>query len=163
MKNQPLNLFIVDDDTTIVNGLRNYLHKKFGNNVAISSYSSGKSALQKIDKNTNIVVLDYNLKGENGNDVLKSIKLINPKTEVIMLTSNEDISVAIESFREGASDYVIKGEKAAWTTVYSLILNIITYPAKFLVKEFGVNKYLAMFLTTFLVMAIGVYVVLQFI
>ncbi len=162
MKNETLNLFIVDDNQLMVTGLKNYLQTRFGNNLAISTFYSGKSALEKVDADTSIVILDYFLEGENGNDVLKSIKQINPNTEVIMLSSNEDMGIAIDSFRNGATDYVIKGEKS-WKKINSLVYKIITYPIRVMVKEFGINKYIAMFLLTFLVMGIGVLISLKFI
>jgi DNA-binding NarL/FixJ family response regulator len=162
MSPQGINLFIVDDNVLMVTGLRNFLNSKFGNSIKISTFLNGESAVKKIDANTNIVILDYFLPGENGNDVLVSIKKINPKTEVIMLTSNEDIGIAIDSFRKGATDYVIKGGKS-WKKITSLVYNIVTYPVRILVREFGISKYLAIFLLTFVLLGIGVYTTLWFI
>lgn len=162
MNTQGLNLFIVDDNQLMVTGLRNYLDNRFGTNLNISTFNTGESALKKVDEDTSIVILDYYLGDENGNDVLKSIKKINPKTEVIMLSSNEDIGIAIDSFRSGATDYVIKGEKS-WRKIISLIQEIIVYPVRVMVREFGINKYIAIFLLTFMVMGIGVYFSLKFI
>lgn len=155
MKNQTANLFIVDDDALSSALLKQHLNDKFGTSINILTFISGKSALEKIDKHTSIVILDYNLEGENGNDVLKSIKEINPKTEVIMLTSNEDITIAIESFRKGATDYVIKGNKAS-KKITHIVYDILAYPIRFIVREFGVSKFLAIFLLTFFIMGIAV-------
>ncbi len=159
MNTQRLNLFIVDDNQLMVTGLRNYLDNKFGANLHISPFYTGKSALEKVDKDTSIVILDYYLKDENGNEVLQAIKKINPKTEVIMLSSNEDIGIAIDSFRKGATDYVIKGDKA-WKKLTSIVYEVITYPIRVMVREFNISKYLAVFLLTFVVMGVGVYFVL---
>lgn len=161
MDNQGINLFIVDDNALMMIGLRNYLTNKFGANLNITTFTTGASALQKIDQTTNIVILDYNLNGEDGNAVLKSIKKINPNTEVIMLSSNEDIAVAIESFRKGATDYVVKGEKA-WEKLTNVILDIITYPVRILVKEFKVSKFVAIFLLTFITMGVVVAVTMKY-
>ncbi len=161
MNTQGLNLFIIDDNQLLLTGLRNYLHTRFGTHLNISTFSTGKSALNKVDKNTKIVILDYFLDGENGNDVLQSIKTINPQTEVIMLSSNEDIGVAIDAFRKGAADFVIKGEKDK-KKISSLIYNILTYPIRIMVREFGISKFLAIFLMTFLTMGIAVFFILQF-
>jgi response regulator RpfG family c-di-GMP phosphodiesterase len=155
MKNHVINLFIVDDDVLSTTMLKHHLNEKFGTAINISTFTSGKSVLEKIDKYTSIVILDYYLEGENGNDVLKSIKEINPKTEVIMLSSNEDITIAIESFRKGATNYVIKGEKAE-KKITHIIYDIIAYPIRFIVREFGVSKFLAIFLLTFFIMGIAV-------
>lgn len=156
MKIQDLNLFIVDDNKLMATGLRNYLDNKFGNNVRISTFFSGASALEKVDENTNVVILDYFLEGENGNEILDAIKKKNPQTEVIMLSSNENISVAVDSLVRGASNYIVKNE-TAWSKINSLLLDIISYPVKFLMEEFGVHKYLAIFLCVFVFMGSFLY------
>lgn len=162
MSNQKLNLFIVDDNKLMVSGLRNYLTTKFGSDLNISTFFTGESVLNKVDQDTNIVILDYFLGDENGNEVLKSIKKINPKTEVIMLSSNEDIGVAIDSFRKGATDVVVKGNDSM-KKISALVYGIITYPIRILVKEFGVSKFLAIFLLTFIIMGIVVFITLKYI
>ena len=161
MNTQGLNLFIVDDNSLVLASLKNYLNERFGKDITISTFLSGANALEKIDKNTGVVILDYYLEGENGNDVLQSIKKINPKTEVIMFSSNEEIGVAIDSFRKGATDYVVKGDKA-WKKISNIVLDIITYPVRILVQEFKVTKFVAIFLLTFITMAVVVCLTLKF-
>jgi len=162
MNTQGLNLFIIDDNQLMATGLKIYLNNRFGTNLNISTFNTGVSALKEVDKNTGIVILDYQLEGENGNDILKSIKRINPNTEVIMLSSNEDIATAIDSFRNGATDYVVKGEKA-WKKVTSLVYGVITYPVRIMVREWGLNKYIAIFLLTFVIMGIIAYLSVEYI
>ena len=91
--------------------------------------------MQKIDKNTHIVILDYFLGDENGLDILKAIKVTNPKTEVIMLSGNEDMAVAIEIFRAGAKDYVKKGV-GSWSSINRLVNSLIVKPIRIIVKGF---------------------------
>ena len=79
-----------------------------------------------------------------------------------MLSSNEDIGVAIDSFRSGATDYVVKGANS-WKKLSSAIYKVITYPIRVLVKEFGVNKFLAIFLLTFVLLGAVVLIALKFI
>jgi DNA-binding NtrC family response regulator len=153
MENNVTNIFIIDNDNSSSNLLKQHLNEKFGATINISTFSSGQSALEKLDKYTSIVILDYDLKGENGNDVLKSIKKNNPKTEVIMLSSNDDITIAIESFRKGAIDYVIKGEKAE-KKITHIVYDIIAYPIRYIVREFGVSKFLAILILTFVIMGV---------
>lgn len=155
MENEIINLFIIDDDEFSSKILKKHLNDKFGESINVSTFSSGRSALEKIDHLTTIVILDYYLDGENGNDILKAIKENNPKTEVIMLSSNEDVTIVIESFRKGATDYVVKGEKSS-KKITRIIYDIVAYPVRFIVREFGVSKYLAIFLLTFLTMGIAV-------
>ena len=161
MNTQGLNLFIIDDNPSLVIELKSYLTGRFGLDLNISTFSSGESALEEVNENTRIVILDYYLGGRNGNKILKLIKAINPETEVIMLSSNEDIAVAIDSFRKGAKDYVIKGNKSN-RKIISIVYNILAYPIRVMVREFGISKYLAIFLMSFVTMGIVVWVVLKY-
>jgi DNA-binding NarL/FixJ family response regulator len=160
METQGINLFIVDNNRLMVTDLKHYLQTRFGVSVNVSTFYDGESCLEKVDKDTNIVILDYFLQGKNGIEVLKSIKDINPKTEVIMLSSNESIVLAIESFRKGAKDYVVKGQ-GSWKKITQMINQILAEPVRIMVREFGVSKFMATFLLTFITMGIAVYAVLK--
>jgi DNA-binding NarL/FixJ family response regulator len=160
MEAQGVNLFIVDDNKLMVSTLKLFLQNRFGLDISISTFNDGESCLAKVDQDTHIVILDYFMEGKNGLDTLKSIKNINPKTEVIMLSKNEDMALAIETFRAGAKDYVIKGS-GSWNRITKLVNNIITAPIRLMVREFGISKYMAIFLLTFSTMAIVVVSVLK--
>jgi DNA-binding NtrC family response regulator len=135
MEAQVISLFIVDDDKLLATDLKNYLQNKFGQKLQISIFSDGESCLKKIDKETHIVILDYFLGDENGLDILKAIKIINPKVEVIMLSGNEDMAIAIETFRAGAKDYVKKGV-GSWGSITNSVYGIIIKPIRIIVKGF---------------------------
>jgi len=162
MQTQGLNLFIVDDNKLMVETMKQYLQSRFGLDIRISTFNDGDSCLTKVDQNTHVVILDYFMEGKNGLDVLKAIKTINPKTEVIMLSNNENIALAIETFRAGAKDYVVKGSNS-WSKISKLVNQIVTAPMRLLVDEFRVSKYMAIFLLTFVTMGIVVVCALQFI
>lgn len=159
METQGLNLFIVDDNKLLVTDLKHYLQTRFGVGLNISTFNDGESCLEKVDNSTSIVILDYFMDGKNGLEILKSIKTINPKTEVIMLSSNENLVLAIESFREGAKDFVVKGH-GSWKKITFLVNHIITEPIRMMVREFGVSKFMATFLFTFIIMGATVAFVL---
>lgn len=159
METQATSLFIVDDNNLMVATLERYLKSKFGDSLRISTFGDGKSCLEKVDEKTNIVILDYYMEGQNGLEVLKSIKAKNPKTEVIMLSSNEDMELAVKTFRAGARDYVVKGH-GAWKRITNLLTFIVTEPIRIISREFGVSIFVATFLLTFITMGIVVSIVL---
>lgn len=161
MKDRPLNLIIIDDDLGISQDLKRFLYERFKRDLNITLFNSGKEALKCMGNDTDIVILDYNLRHENGNEILRKIKRINSSVEIIILTTNEDVSVAIDSFRKGARDYVIKGNSKAWKRVSDGIHAIIIYPVNVMVKEFGVSKYLAIFLLVFLIIGLTVFLALK--
>ncbi|MDO9000012.1 MAG: response regulator [Bacteroidota bacterium] len=155
METQGINLFIVDDNKLLVANLKNYLTNKFGISLQISTFNDGESCLDKVNTETHIVILDYKMEGKNGLEILRLIKAKNPKIEVIMLSGNEDIALAVETFRAGAKDYVIKGY-GSLNKIGKLVRVIINEPLRILVKEFGVSKYMAAFLLTFIGMGLVV-------
>jgi putative two-component system response regulator len=55
-----------------------------------------------------LAVVDYNLPDGNGLELLQAIKERTPTLPVVMLTGEGSEAVAIEAFRHGAADYVVK-------------------------------------------------------
>ena len=114
-----LIIHLVDDDALSASVLEDYLKKKLGKKLVIHTFETGESCLGKIaEAEPNIVILDYHLDSKtegaaNGIAILKRIKEHHPKVEVIMLSGQAKIDVAIETMRLGAKDYVVKGETAS--------------------------------------------------
>ena len=135
METQGINLFIVDDNRLLAADLKIFLENKFGSDLIITVFQDGDSCIKNIDCSIHIVILDYFMDGKNGLEILKAIKSINPKTEVIILSSNDDIAIAIETFRAGARDYVVKGD-GAWKKLMKIVDIIITKPIRIIVKGF---------------------------
>lgn len=154
METQGLNLFIVDDNKSMVYALKQYLAGRFEGKLKISTFYDGESCLQNINEQTDVVILDYFLGGKNGNEILRSIKELNPRTEVIMLSSSESIETAVESFRLGAKNFVVKNNNA-WRKLSILLETIIIKPFRY-VWEFGVTKFVTIFLATFAAMGLVV-------
>jgi DNA-binding NtrC family response regulator len=159
METQGLNLFIVDDNRSMVLALKQFLADKFGGRLRISTFYDGESCLKNINAQTDVVILDYFLGEKNGNEILRSIKELNPNTEVIMLSGNENVETAVESFRLGAKNFVVKNNHA-WRKISILLETIVVKPFKYL-WEFGVTKFLAIFATTFASMGAAVLLILQ--
>lgn len=116
-------LFLVDDEPIQNEMLKDYLPERFL--YDIKTYESGEEALKHMDLHPEIVVLDYHLNAhradaQNGVDILKRIKERYPMIQVVMLSGQDKIEVAIDSMKYGAYDYVVKGE-----TGFSRMENII--------------------------------------
>lgn len=156
-----INISLVDNNSPSESGLQIYLVNRFGAGIKVSHFNSGSSAIKALCADTHIVILDADIPGENVNDTLRAIKKACPNTEVIIQTSNEHAAAAIESFRSGAKDYVIKGGKAK-KKISHIVYNIIVAPLRLMVDEFGINKYIAMFVLTFVAIGVGVLLALNF-
>ena len=119
-------IFIVDDDPMYLEALEYQL--KHLQKYDIYSFKTGEICLENMWHNPKIVVLDYYLNSDNptaidGIEVLKKIKSEYPETEVIMLSSQDNMEVAINTIDEGAYDYVTKGE-SAFIRIRNIVENI---------------------------------------
>lgn len=109
-------IFLVDDEPIQNEMLKDYLSERFLYDVKV--YDNGEDALKDINNlNPEIVVLDYHLNAKdrnakNGVEILKQLKDKHPDIQVIVLSGQDKIEVAVDSIKYGAYDYVVKGETA---------------------------------------------------
>lgn len=121
------SIFIVDDDAMQRDMLSDYLGKY--KNIQTRVFETGEECLKNISDETDIVFLDYYFdskekKAMNGIDILKEIKKKSPNTEVIMLSGQDKIEIAINTMKFGAFDYIVKSE-AAFHRADNVIYNLI--------------------------------------
>ena len=113
---KPKKIFIVDDDPMIIETLSDYLTRKAPHEI--HTFATGEDCLKHIAEfHPDIVVLDYNLnsvhkEAASGMEILQVIKKNYPRTHVIMLSSQERYSTAMQTIQKGAEQYVIKDEEA---------------------------------------------------
>ncbi len=111
----PIDIFLVEDDKVFILALKADIESHFKNKIIkIHSFSVGETCMQKFPLiMPEIVILDYRLNSKypdaaDGIKVLDWIKRESQDTHVIMLTTDDHIEIALESFHHGASDYVVK-------------------------------------------------------
>ena len=102
-------IFIVEDDNFYNSVISTYLKTK---GFEVYSFLSGEECLEKTNLQPDIVLLDYMLPGVDGLGTMRKLKSRNPKTEVIFLSGQTDIKVALEALHEGAYDYIMKDHHA---------------------------------------------------
>jgi DNA-binding NtrC family response regulator len=109
MKKLP-KIFIVEDNIFYANLLKNEIvNNRLGD---VESFSSGEYFMKNLFKMPDIVLLDHNLGSMEVVDILKKIKAVNPNIQVILLSAQEKMRIAITSLKYGAYDYVEKNEFA---------------------------------------------------
>ncbi len=143
-------IFIVEDNPTYLNLLNLSLHEN--NYDDTEMYSSGEECLSNLHKDPDIVILDYQLGGMNGLDVLNTIKKVNPKIQVIFLSAQETLEVAIKSLKLKAYDYIIKDEHA-FDKLFELIAKI-TRQGNLREEEDKLKKLKTIFFISLLVLAV---------
>ena len=169
MMTQKLNIYILNDNMEVAGKLRRYLMHRFGGMLKISLFLNSKSCinmLQIVKDHVDLVVVDdylydRNAKGTPGLAVLKKIKDSSPTTDVVILTSDDDIGLAIEARKNGAKKY-IKNSYGAFDQIQLLIDRTITQPFRYWISEYGVSKFMLIFLATFITMAFVVVFTLKY-
>lgn len=166
METQSINVFILNDNVEVAGKLRKYLAKRFGGLLNISLFFSSRSCLNRLDGDVHLVVVDdYLYEGANkttpGLDVLKRIKEKQPQTEVVILTSNEDVGTAVEAMKLGARDIIVN-HRGAWQRIMSIIDQRVKQPIRYFVAEYGVNVFVMAFLLTFIAIGVAVYFGLKY-
>ena len=104
-----LNVLVVEDDRV----QKKYIELLFNEikqpEISLYSVESAVPAIEIIKTNNiDLVITDYFMPGDSGMELLKSVKEINPSIDVIVLTAQTDIQVAVEIMKEGARDYLTK-------------------------------------------------------
>jgi len=101
-----IRILVVDDEHLIRWSLEQNL-KKQGYEVVTAA--SGEDALRLVrDEQPDLVLLDIQLPGINGLEVLEKIKEIDEEIIVVMVTAHGGLETAINAMRLGAYDYINK-------------------------------------------------------
>lgn len=103
-------ILIAEDDRVQRAMLAMLLTKKLG--YGVIEAENGKEAWQHICASNigeiSAVLMDIAMPIMDGFEVLKEIRKYRPDLPVIMLTGNDDTSVAVRAIKEGASDFIVK-------------------------------------------------------
>ncbi len=124
-----IEVLVVDDDRTYNIALTNYLKEHLGGTATVKSFQTGEQCLDLIDKKNQIVVLDYFLNNRffdamNGISILDVIKKENPNAEVIMVSGQDKLEIAVSAMRHGAHNYIVKGA-SAFPQIFNSVRNVI--------------------------------------
>jgi len=108
-----VNLLIVEDfspQADVVAMLLSGASNNVEYNIAIAG--NGTSAILALSENEfDIVLLDLGLPDINGLDLLSEIKSKWSNIQVIVLTGYDDIEIAVEAMKKGASEFLIKKDE----------------------------------------------------
>lgn len=103
-------VLIADDHEIVRHGLGNILITRLGNVTLGEAKDAGEAIQLLIEKKWDIVLLDINMPGRSGFEVLEEARRLCPQTPVLMLTSYPEEQFAVRAFKLGASGYVTKQE-----------------------------------------------------
>ena len=96
----------------------------------IQTFPTGEMCIANLSLTPDVIILDYHLDGidrsaMNGMDTLDKIKAFKSDIPVVILSSQDKISVAVDCMHHQALDYVVKSE-TAFTRLQKIINDLMT-------------------------------------
>ena len=104
----PTTISIVEDNDNLRATLAKVIDRAEGFHC-VSHYPSAENALKNLPVvKPDVVLMDINLPGMNGVECVRKLKVLLPKTQVMMLTVYEDTDNIFAALAAGASGYMLK-------------------------------------------------------
>ena len=106
MTDDTIHILVAEDEENLRSQISAWLNDEgFVVDVAVD----GHEAIQKVQAGEfDIAMIDVRMPGSNGLEVLRYIKKNSTRTEVVMMTAMQDISMAVEAMKLGAREYLNK-------------------------------------------------------
>lgn len=103
-----INVMLVDDHEVVLEGLIRILEKQGGIKI-VTVARSAEEALEKVARfPPDVIIVDIQLPGMNGIELIKHLKDEYPEIKAITLTVFDDEQFARQAIKAGAIGYVIK-------------------------------------------------------
>jgi len=101
-------IFLIDDDELFSKVIQLALEEN--DSYDVSFFSTGEQFLECIDQYPDVVIIDYNLPGIGGLEILERVKNYSPDIKTIILSGQEKVDVVVEAYNKGADNYIIKND-----------------------------------------------------
>jgi two-component system OmpR family response regulator len=124
-----IKLFLVDDDAVFLKLLEIEFLKD--DCFSVQTFATGELCLESLSKQPDVIILDYNLDGidknaMNGMATFDKIKAIYPHIPIVILSSQDEIDLAVNFISHKAFDFVVKNDSAFMRIKKALLLLSVT-------------------------------------
>jgi len=124
MDSNPIGIYIIEDDTTILESLKCIIEaeKDFEYCGGSNTAEEGIAALKHIYPD--VLLLDITLPKMSGLEAIPLIKDLQPDLNILILTVHEDTDTVFTALRDGAVGYLLKG--FSMQSIFSGIKEVVT-------------------------------------
>ncbi len=102
------NIYMVEDDPWYGEILG--YHLSLNPDFKVTRFQSANECLSKMHLHPDLVTIDFSLPDMKGDKLYEKIREINPDVPVIVISSQENIMIAVNLLKMGVSDYLIKDD-----------------------------------------------------
>jgi DNA-binding NarL/FixJ family response regulator len=106
-----MKILVVDDHAVVREGIRRLLSTISGAEIHEAATAQDALTLSR-SINPDVVVLDINLDGSSGLELLRRLKTENVAARIVMFTMHSEPSYAMRALKAGAAGYVSKSAEA---------------------------------------------------
>lgn len=120
-----LKIFIVEDDAWFGALLKHHL--SLNPDYQVTVFTTAQDCLNNMNQRPDVVCIDYGLPDMNGDMLLQRLQELNKVIPVIVISAQEDVSVAVKFFKQGARDYIVKDDSTKdqlWHSILKLRENL---------------------------------------
>lgn len=100
-----MNIIILEDEFSLRNNIKEFLEL---NHYSVEAYADGAVLLQKCNFDADLYILDINVSGADGFEVIKWITSNATESAVIFMTAFTDIQSISKAYELGCKDYLKK-------------------------------------------------------
>lgn len=114
-------IFIVEDDPWYGELLK--YHLSLNPDYEVSLFNTAKDLINQMHESPHVICIDFDLPDMKGDQLLERIRTINNTISVIVISGQEDISVAVNLLKAGARDYIVKDDNTKellWNAVLKI-------------------------------------------
>jgi len=108
---RPLRVAVVEDDPTLRLFLEKLLQKKEHGFIHAGSFESAESAVVILKEKPDVVIVDLELPGVSGMEMIKHLYPHMPATAFVVLTIHDDPDKVFAALRSGAHGYLLKSAR----------------------------------------------------
>ncbi len=99
-------VLLIDDDARVLDFIAQSFAARGWNTLRASDGPRGIECYEQ--ERPDLVMLDISMPGMNGMDVLRVLRVRHPSATVIMLSAQDDVSLAVEAMQLGAENFITK-------------------------------------------------------
>ncbi|MBR9999422.1 MAG: sigma-54-dependent Fis family transcriptional regulator [Cyclobacteriaceae bacterium] len=101
-----LDIFVVEDDEWYAEFISYTL--SLDQDVRVTKFLNGNDCIKNLKTKPDVITIDYRLPDMSGETLLKTIKDFDQDIEIVVISEQEKIEIAVELLKLGAYDYIVK-------------------------------------------------------
>jgi DNA-binding response OmpR family regulator len=137
-------VLLLEDEVTLSKELKNFLNSK---TIDCDQVYDGETFFRQVRyKSYDLYLLDINVPQLNGLEVCQTVRSMDSKTPIIMLTAYGELQDKADAFKRGADDYLVKPFhfEELYLRIQSLFRRTTNLPLeieKFQIADLEINNY----------------------